>query len=133
MKFIALLAAVALIPVAAVGGYMANPDPAPPLPLTLDQALAQTLTPVGQPEITYVFVATRGKLRGQTADPAYVSVMTKKQLRAQGVLAGQYIRMVCQLYTAEGGFYISLSSSAASYCKRTVVTKARALKGEPVS
>lgn len=133
MKFVALLAAIVLIPIAATGGYMANPDPPSPKPLTLDQALSQTLTAVGQPQITYMYVVTKGKLKGQTGDPIYVASQTKAQLAAQGALAGQYIRMVCQLYTAEGNDYISLSSSAAQYCKRTVVTKARALKGEPVS
>ena len=133
MKFVAVLAAVALIPIAAVAGYMANPDPAPPKPLTLDQALARDLKPVGEPQITYVYVVTEGKLKGQTGDPVYVATQTQEQLAAQGALAGQYVRMVCQLFTAEGGDYISLSSSAAQYCKRTVVTKARALRGEPVS
>ena len=133
MKFAALLAATALIPIAAVAGFMAHKDPPSPKPLTLDQALTQTLTAVGQPQITYVYVVTRGKLRGQTGDPAYVSSLTKAQLASQGALAGQYVRMVCQLYTAEGNEYISLSSSAAQYCKRTVVSKARALKGDPVS
>lgn len=131
MKFVALLAAIVLIPVAAAGGYMANPDPPSPKPLTLDQALLQTLTPVGQPQISYVFVVTKGRLKGQTGDPAFVAAQSRAQLAGLGVLAGEYARVVCQVFDTNGEKFVSLSSSAVQYCKRTVVTKARALRGDP--
>lgn len=133
MKFVALLAALSLIPIAAAAGFMAQPGCPAPKPLILDQALAQTLTPVGQPQITYVYVVTRGRLRGQTGDPTYVSRQSKAQLAKLGVLAGQYARVVCQVYDTNGEKFVSLSSSAVQYCKRTVVTKKRALAGDPVS
>lgn len=126
MRFIALMALVVLLPVAGAAGYFANPDPNP----TVSEAIASKLEPVpGSHSEEWVYVVTKGPLRGQSADAGYVAVgLNKAQLRAMGATDGGFYVRDCRLYTTSGDPKSGTDANAVQSCTQREVTKEEVVK-----
>ena len=126
-SFIAILVAVAAIPLAGATGYALNSDPAPP---SLKQTVERELKarPDGESEV-WLYIVTKGPLRSQEADAFTIATqLTDKQLHEYGALAGKYVVRSCSVYTTTGDVRVSSDAVALNYCTHRVVTKKQVLE-----
>lgn len=127
MKLLAaLIASVALLPVAVAVGYVSNPDPDP---LTVKQTIDRDLKlrPGGDFE-EWLFVVTKGQRKGEVTGAEYVISWTRKELREAGVLEGRYVVRSCALHTTSGDDTMATDPTIVSYCTQRHVTREQVRK-----
>lgn len=122
MKFFALLCVIALLPIAAGGGFALKPDPG------LEATIEGDLIEIGEPTDEWLYVVTKGPVVGQVADAGFVSqFMTPAQLKEAGAEAGIYIVRTCRLLSTTGKLESPSDPVVVNYCTQREVTKAEVL------
>lgn len=122
MKLVALLAVIALVPVAAAAGYLAHTDPAPPSML---EAIGGHLKRDAKPEPTWFYIVTKGPFRGQTADALQALAASPADLKQA---PGVYVVQTCTSYSTTGRPKALLDRQIVQYCTKRRVTRAQVVK-----
>jgi hypothetical protein len=122
-QFIATLAAIAVIPFAAAGGFVANTDPAP---RTVAEAAAEDLKAVAEgASEEWLYIVTAGPLKGQEAEAFFVALnMNDEQLAKAGATKGGFYVRKCQLYTTSGKVVVANDPEVVNVCTQRSVTRA---------
>jgi hypothetical protein len=126
-QFIATLAAIAVIPFAAAGGFVANTDPAP---RTVAEAAAEDLKAVAEgASEEWLYIVTAGPLKGQEAEAFFVALnMNDEQLAKAGATKGGFYVRKCQLYTSSGDIAVATDAEIVNRCTQRIVTRAAVLE-----
>src|SRR5574338_1632733 len=122
MKFVAVLAALALVPVAAVAGYFAHQDPAlPPFGVYAAKQLSVKHVP-GQDTDDWLVVAVSGPNKGGAMDlfQALATYPTHKALEQSAQGKVKYVEFKCQNY--------STNAAKQLYTARTVIRKCQSIQ-----
>lgn len=124
MRFPVLLACVALIPVAAVAGFFAHQDP------SMDDAIGSELRQVGDPQVAYYFVVTKGQYQGQADDAGQIlrTYPTEKALKEAGAPPHKWVKATCTSFTSSGHGPATLEPEVVNHCVVVEITRNQAEK-----
>lgn len=125
MRFIVLLALVALVPVAAGAGYVAGQ---PDKPTVLEELRSALLLDEESGDM-FVFAATAGTMKGTVVPAEQAVSYTDTQLRELGAKRWLWVKAHCWNFSTSGDPEAQDDKQTVTYCERKVVTRKQALAG----
>lgn len=124
MRFLAALALIALVPIAAAGGYLANTDPAEP---TIKELVGKRLLSDGTADDVYLFVVTKPTPAVFGAEQALP--YPDSYFKDNGAKEWKWLKANCGNYSTSGNPESVDDAEVLSYCTQKQVTRKQAREG----